>query len=135
MTKTAHENSLFNISDRTKKRNAAEQRFKFYGIVAISVGLIMLLILAGTIILKGSSAFQQTFITLEVELLESKLDKKGNRNIDDIKKVSTFGYSPLLVNAIKLSMEDNGIVSSLKKKELSGIISTKLPHNFHIPST
>ena len=40
MTKTAHENSLFNISDRTKKRNAAEQRFKFYGIVAISVGLI-----------------------------------------------------------------------------------------------
>ena len=127
MTKTAHENSLFNISDRTKKRNAAEQRFKFYGIVAISVGLIMLLILAGTIILKGSSAFQQTFITLEVELLESKLDKKGNRNIDDIKKVSTFGYSPLLVNAIKLSMEDNGIVSSLKKKELSGIISKSAP--------
>ena len=87
----------------------------------------MLLILAGTIILKGSSAFQQTFITLEVELLESKLDKKGNRNIDDIKKVSTFGYSPLLVNAIKLSMEDNGIVSSLKKKELSGIISKSAP--------
>ena len=49
MTKTAHENSLFNISDRTKKRNAAEQRFKIYGIVAISVGLIMLLILASTI--------------------------------------------------------------------------------------
>jgi len=127
MTKTAHENSLFNISDRTKKRNAVEQRFKFYGIVAISVGLIMLLILASTIILKGSSAFQQTFITLEVELLESKLDKKGNRNIDDIKKVSTFGYSPLLVNAIKLSMEDNGIASSLKKKELSGIISKSAP--------
>ena len=127
MTKTAHENSLFNISDRTKKRNAAEQRFKIYGIVAISVGLIMLLILASTIILKGSSAFQQTFITLEVELLESKLDKKGNRNIDDIKKVSTFGYSPLLVNAIKLSMEDNGIDSSLKKKELSGIISKSAP--------
>ena len=127
MTKTAHENSLFNISDRTKKRNAAEQRFKSYGIVAISIGLIMLLILASTIILKGSSAFQQTFITLEVELLESKLDKKGNRNIDDIKKVSTFGYSPLLVNAIKLSMEDNGIVSSLKKKELSGIISKSAP--------
>ncbi len=127
MTKTAHENSLFNISDRTKKRNAAEQRFKIYGIVAISVGLIMLLILASTIILKGSSAFQQTFITLDVELLESKLDKKGNRNINDIKKVSTFGYSPLLVNAIKLSMEDNGIVSSLKKKELSGIISKSAP--------
>lgn len=127
MTKTAHENSLFNISDRTKKRNAAEQRFKSYGIVAISIGLIMLLILASTIILKGSSAFQQTFITLEVELLESKLDKKGNRNIDDIKKVSTFGYSPLLVNAIKLSMEDNGIISSLKKKELSGIISKSAP--------
>ena len=37
-----------------------------------------------------------TFVTLDVELLESKLDKKGNRDLADIKKVTTFGYSPIM---------------------------------------
>jgi len=127
MTETSQTNSLFNISDKTKNRNAAERRFRIYGILAISIGLLMLLVLAGTIILRGTSAFQQTFITLEVDLLESKLDKKGNRNIDDIKKVSTFGYSPILVNALKKVLEKHEISTSLKKKALGGIISKSAP--------
>ena len=127
MTETSQTNSLFDISDKTKNRNAAERRFRMYGILAISIGLLMLLVLASTIILRGTSAFQQTFITLEVDLLESKLDKKGNRNVDDIKKVSTFGYSPILVNALKKVLEKHEISTSLKKKALGGIISKSAP--------
>ena len=127
MTETSHTNSLFNVSDKTKNRNAAERRFRIYGILAISIGLLMLLVLATTIILRGTSAFQQTFITLEVDLLESKLDKKGNRNVDDIKKVSTFGYSPILLNAMKKVLEKHEISTSLKKKALGGIISKSAP--------
>ena len=127
MTETFHTNSLFNISDKTKNRNAAERRFRIYGILAISIGLLMLLVLASTIILRGTSAFQQTFITLDVDLLESKLDKKGNRNVDDIKKVSTFGYSPILLNAMKKVLEKHEISTSLKKKALGGIISKSAP--------
>ena len=115
--------SLYDISEHTKKRNAAEGRFRLYGIFAISVGLLMLLVLVTTIVFRGTSAFQQTFITLEVELLEKKLDKKGNRNIDDIKKVSTFGYTPLLVRAMQAKLSENGIETDLKKKALSGMIS------------
>lgn len=127
MTETSHTNSLFNVSDKTKNRNAAERRFRIYGILAILIGLLMLLVLASTIILRGTSAFQQTFITLNVDLLESKLDKKGNRNVDDIKKVSTFGYSPILVNAMKRVLEKHEISTSLKKKALGGIISKSAP--------
>ena len=127
MTETSHTNSLFNVSSKTKNRNAAERRFRIYGILAISIGLLMLLVLASTIILRGTSAFQQTFITLNVDLLESKLDKKGNRNVDDIKKVSTFGYSPILVNAMKRVLEKHEISTSLKKKALGGIISKSAP--------
>ena len=127
MTETSHTNSLFNVSDKTKNRNAAERRFRIYGILAISIGLLMLLVLASTIILRGTSAFQQTFITLNVDLLESKLDKKGNRNVDDIKKVSTFGYSPILVNAMKRVLEKHEISMTLKKKALGGIISKSAP--------
>lgn len=127
MTETSHTNSLFNVSSKTKNRNAAERRFRIYGILAISIGLLMLLVLASTIILRGTSAFQQTFITLDVDLLESKLDKKGNRNVDDIKKVSTFGYSPILLNAMKKVLEKHEISTSLKKKALGGIISKSAP--------
>ena len=127
MTETSHTNSLFNVSDKTKNRNAAERRFRIYGILAILIGLLMLLVLASTIILRGTSAFQQTFITLNVDLLESKLDKKGNRNVDDIKKVSTFGYSPILVNAMKRVLEKHEISTTLKKKALGGIISKSAP--------
>ena len=115
--------SLYDISERTKKRNAAEGRFRLYGIIAIAIGLLMLLVLVTTIIYRGTSAFQQTFITLEVELLEKKLDKKGNRNIDDIKKVSTFGYTPLLATAMQNALKANGIETDLKKKALSSMIS------------
>ena len=67
--------SLLKPDARTVKRNRAEARFKSYGIAAIAVGLLMLAILLTTIIGRGVGAFQQTFLTLNVQLLEEKLDK------------------------------------------------------------
>ncbi|UWQ55582.1 phosphate ABC transporter permease PstA [Leisingera caerulea] len=118
-----HGGSLLEQTPRTKKRNAAEARFRAYGIAAITAGLIMLVILVTTIVGKGTGAFQQTFVTLNVELLESKLDKKGNRNIEDIKKVTTFGYAPIIKGAMTAAVEELGIETGLKPKELAGILS------------
>ncbi|NSY38806.1 phosphate ABC transporter permease PstA [Leisingera sp. ANG59] len=118
-----HGGSLLEQTPRTKRRNAAETRFRAYGIAAITAGLIMLVILVTTIVSKGTGAFQQTFVTLQVELLESKLDKKGERNIEDIKKVTTFGYAPIIKGAMEAAVEELGIETSLKAKELAGILS------------
>lgn len=118
-----HGGSLLEQTPRTRKRNAAEARFRGYGIAAITAGLIMLLILVTTIFSKGTGAFQQTFVTLQVELLESKLDKKGERNIEDIKKVTTFGYAPIIKGAMETAVEELGIETSLKAKELAGVLS------------
>lgn len=118
-----HGGSLLEQTPRTRKRNAAEARFRGYGIAAITAGLIMLLILVTTIVSKGTGAFQQTFVTLQVELLESKLDKKGERNIEDIKKVTTFGYAPIIKGAMETAVEELGIETSLKAKELAGVLS------------
>ena len=46
--------SLYDISERTKKRNAAEGRFRLYGIIAIAIGLLMLLVLVTTIIFSAT---------------------------------------------------------------------------------
>ncbi|SMC44189.1 phosphate ABC transporter permease PstA [Primorskyibacter flagellatus] len=107
--------SLITLDARTKKRNAAEKRFRMYGIAAIATGLIFLMVLLTAIISNGKGAFQQTFITTQVFLDPAKLDKNGNRDIDDIKKVSTFGYTPLLQNAIFAEVTDRGIETPLSK--------------------
>lgn len=118
-----HSGSLLTQSAHTKKRNAAETRFKAYGIAAISVSLLMLVVLVTTIVSKGLGAYQQTFITLQVELLEKKIDKKGNRNLVDIKKLSTFGYAPLIKSAVTAKVAELGLESGLNAKQMAGILS------------
>ena len=115
--------SLLQLDARTRTRNAAETRFKAYGMIAIAFGLLMLAILVFNIVTRGAGAYQQTFIALEVELLAGKLDKKGNRNLDDIKKVSTFGYTPLLSNALEAKVAELRIETDLKAKKMVGILS------------
>ncbi|MCL6282095.1 phosphate ABC transporter permease PstA [Ruegeria sp. 2012CJ41-6] len=115
--------SLLSKDARTAKRNRAESRFKLYGILAIAVGLLMLVTLVYNIVSRGTGAFTQTFVTLEVTLSEDKLDKKGNRNLDEIKKVSTFGYAPLIKDAIGKEVEKLGIQTDLPAKKQAAILS------------
>ncbi|MEQ6248074.1 phosphate ABC transporter permease PstA [Sulfitobacter sp. HNIBRBA3233] len=115
--------SLLRQDARTRKRNKAESRFKLYGLAAIGIGLIMLLVLLTTIISRGTGAFQQTYLTLEVTLEESRLDKNGERNLDDIKKVSTFGYKPLLADAFETLVANSSIETELSPKDMTDILS------------
>lgn len=115
--------SLLVQDAHTQKRNRAEARFKLYGLAAIGLGLLMLVILLTNIISRGTGAFQQTYVTLEVPLLEAKLDKKGNRDLADIKKVSTFGYAPLMKTAFEEKVAAAGIETSLKSKQMAALLS------------
>ncbi len=113
--------SLMSEDARTKKRNAAEKRFRAYGLGAITVGLLFLVSLLWAIVQNGTPAFTQTFVTLDVALLEEKLDKTGNRDIDEIKKVSTFGYNPLIAEALVTATAD--IETEVTDKDLKKILS------------
>ena len=55
--------SLSLTSDLSQKRNAAEKRFRLYGLIAISIGILMLIILVATILSKGLTAFQPVSYT------------------------------------------------------------------------
>ena len=56
------------------KRYRAERRFRFYGLLAIVASLAFLSLLFISIIGKGYSAFQQTFIQLNVSFDPELLD-------------------------------------------------------------
>ncbi len=117
--------SLSTLDPRTRKRNAAEKRFRAYGIAAIAVSLLFLAILLGTIIRNGLPAFQQSFITLPVLLDEAKLDKNGNRDPADLAKVTTFGYGPLIDKALQAHVVSLGIDSRFTKpKEFNALLSS-----------
>ncbi|MWD27385.1 phosphate ABC transporter permease PstA [Aquicoccus sp. SCR17] len=118
-------NSIFAQDARTKRRNAAERRFRMYGVIALGIGLVFLVALLFAIVRNGTPAFTQTFIHLPVELSEAKLDKNGNRDIEQIKKVSTFGYKPLIEDAVARALEENGIASPFEDAgDLTDLISS-----------
>ena len=79
--------SLTAADARTKRRNAAEKRFRMYGLAAIGTGIFFLVVLLWAILTNGLTAFQQTFIEVPVYLDEAKLDKSGNRT-DNGKRVN-----------------------------------------------
>jgi phosphate transport system permease protein len=64
---------------RTKKRYAAEKRFRLYGILAILSALGFLAFLFTSIIGNGWSAFLQTSIQLEIHFDEKVIDPSGAR--------------------------------------------------------
>ncbi|WP_406735825.1 phosphate ABC transporter permease PstA [Thioclava sp. GXIMD4215] len=116
--------SIHHPDARTRKRNAQEKRFRAMGIGAIGLGLVFLVVLLFTILTNGVSAFQQTFINVPVYLDPAKLDKKGNRDPADIAKVSTFGYGPLIENALLDTVQKAGIDTALTKaKDMKNLIS------------
>lgn len=120
--------SLLVQDARTKKRNAAESRFKIYGMAAVCTGILALVLLLASILGNGLSAFQQTYVTLEIELPEDKLDKSGVRDLAVMRKVSTFGYSPLIATAMGAKLEEQGIaIEGLDAKQAGGIISKDAP--------
>jgi len=120
---SAPRTSLYTLSPLTKRRNATERRFKAYGLIAISIGVLALLVLLTSIFNNGRGAFMQTYVTLDVLLPAEKLDKNGNRDIEEMKAVSTFGYAPLITNALISRLDEIGFATDLKKKEIGAIVS------------
>jgi len=119
---------LMAVDERTRRRNRAETRFRAYGLIAIGTGLLFLLILITTIIGNGTGAFQQAFLKVPVYLDPAKLDKNGERNIEDIKKVSTFGYAPLVQQGLLTKVQDAGIDTDLAKPgDMKNLISPSAP--------
>ena len=52
--------------ERLKKRHNAEKRFRFYGLLSVSLAVIFVLVLIQNIVSKGSSAFSRTTIATDI---------------------------------------------------------------------
>lgn len=119
--------SLFAQDTRTKRRNAAEARFRSYGLAAIVLALLALVWLLISIFSGGLPAFKQSFLTFPVTLEESVLDKGGKRDPAVMAKATTVTYAKVLAKALEAEVAAKGLETKLKTKDLTKMISEESP--------
>lgn len=101
-----------------KKRRAAEFRFKLYGVIAVSLGLLFLAFLFATIFGNAYTAFMQTQIKLELVLDAQVLDPEGKRDADTL---SSADYGTIVKAAMgKLFPE---VVERRDQRALNDLVS------------
>ena len=100
------------------KRNAAEKRFRVYGVIAIFIGLVFLAILFFSIIQKGYSAFVQTFVQLSI-YIDPEIDPEGNRYA---KTIADADYGKLIKSSLRTMFPE--VTSRRDKRALYSVISS-----------
>ncbi|MEQ8481824.1 MAG: phosphate ABC transporter permease PstA [Hoeflea sp.] len=101
--------SLLKVGERTRKRNAAEKRFRMMGLAAVVFGILALFGLMASILSNGLSSFNQTYIELDVYLDPAVLDKGGNRAPEDLGRITTFTIQPLIKAAVQDLIDETGV--------------------------
>ena len=120
--------SLLAETDRMRKRNAAERRFEIYGMIAVGIGVLALVGLLTSILLNGLSSFWQTFVEVPITLEAERLDPDGNRDPSQMSGVSTFGYKPLMEEALVAYVDGLGVrPDGMEDDEIADMISGEAP--------
>ena len=120
--------SLLTTTPRMKRRRAAERRFEIYGMIAVGIGVLALVGLLSSILLNGVSSFRQTFVEVPITLSAETLDPEGDRDPAQMAKVSTFGYAPLMQEAVVAEVERLGLrPEGMSDADIGGIVSKEAP--------
>ena len=99
------------------RRKAAELRFKIYGVVAISAGLLFLAILFITIVGNAYTAFVQTQIKLDLYLDPALLDPDGTHDPDAL---SNADYGAIFRASLSNLFPE--VESRRDRRELNGLV-------------
>ncbi|HXQ31584.1 MAG TPA: phosphate ABC transporter permease PstA [Steroidobacteraceae bacterium] len=101
-----------------KRRYRAERRFQAYGIAAVGVGILFVVVLFTTIIANGYTAFEQTYIRLDVTYLAGEIDPTGARAPADL---AAGNYEGVLHAALRARFPE--VTDRAELRQLYGILS------------
>ena len=101
---------------RTRKRKAAETRFRLYGIVAIAIGMAFLLFLFGSILRSGLPAFTQTVLDVEITITQDQFDTAEG------KLFKTREYEKLFVGALDAQLRQSGLAVAFDAKAIERLV-------------
>ena len=107
---------------RTRARNAAERRFKAYGVVAIAIGLFFLVALLYAILTNGVGAFQQTFVKIPVALNAEQVAAA------EASVVKTSKYRAMIEAALAAKITERGYQTGMTDPgKIGDILSSGAP--------
>ncbi|MCY3982889.1 MAG: phosphate ABC transporter permease PstA [Roseovarius sp.] len=108
--------SLHSIDARTKRRNASETRFRYYGISAVFIGLLFLVFLAASILRSGLPVFTQWTLNTSFSLTQEEFDK-AEKSI-----LKTKSYESLFNQFLLEKLQRKGIDLEFDKKSIERIL-------------
>ncbi|MAW88030.1 MAG: phosphate ABC transporter, permease protein PstA [Phyllobacteriaceae bacterium] len=107
---------------RTRSRNAAETRFKAYGIAAIAIGLFFLVALLYAILTNGMGAFQQTFVKISIPLNAEQVAAA------EASVVKTSKYRAMIEEALAAKVAERGYQTAFTDPgKIGDILSSGAP--------
>lgn len=109
---------------RLKKRYAAEARFRFLGLLAVSVAIAFLVLLVGTQLIQGVPAFLASKLEISVTLDPAKIDPDGT---GDPKVIGDANYRDLLLSALQTRFPE--AQDRRQRRDLLGLVSTNATYD------
>ncbi|MCL1629103.1 phosphate ABC transporter permease PstA [Roseibaca sp. V10] len=111
-----HRGSLLTVDARTRKRNAAEARFRYYGMAAILTGVAFLVVLAVSIVRSGLPAFTTMAVEVEFTLTaEQYADAEGQL-------FKTRAYEGYFNAAFEQQLQDRNVQAGFDPEAVNRII-------------
>ena len=104
---------------RIQRRYAAERRFRLYGIGAIGLAIAFLVLMLGTILSNGFSAFWQTHIRLDISFDQALLDPDGK---GDRAALEQADYAALI--RASLAREFPDVTGRTDRRDLAELMSS-----------
>ena len=101
-----------------RPRYRAERRFRAYGLTAVLLGILCVVALFSSIIQKGYTAFEQTFLELDVVYAAEDLDPNGTRSRTDLQ---TANYQAPIRAALRAAFPE--VTGRQELKKLYGLVS------------
>ena len=97
------------------RRRRKEKSFQVFGMLATAVGILFLAVFFTTLVMEGSSAFRQTFVTLEFEFSEELLTTDGEFDL------AYADFDAVVRTAIRARFPD--VKDRRERRELSRLVS------------
>ncbi|NWG25187.1 MAG: phosphate ABC transporter permease PstA [Pseudorhodoplanes sp.] len=107
---------------RIRSRYRAEARFKAYGLIAIGLTAVFLIVVLTDIVMKGIPAFTQNWLQLEVKVDPAEIDPQGTK---DPAVVRSGDFALLVRNALRAQFPN--VTDRAGRRQLDGLLSSGAP--------
>lgn len=106
------------VEKNLAKRYRAEKRFRIFGMISVSIGIIALIGLFTQIISNGAGAFWQTYVKLDITF---DADELGISDATDADQLMIGNYDGIVRNALRDRFPD--VTNRREKRDLYGLVS------------